>query len=341
MRRSPQVNPTAAVVEARSSLALEGGEIRGRTVAVVEDGPTLTHGGMTYGAGVVAAKRFGATEIVDPRPYATGELAATLAKYPKLEHLLPARVRREADPRARGGAHRDPGRRRPRGDADRSDPGPLDPQADRPRPVRARAVTGNLDEALAPVIARAKGALAGPADIRTAAGPIRARCGSARSIPGREPEGRASVDGAAACGDAVVTGAALAPTLPGSDNVVVLTGRADGSSDGLTVETADWSYGGGSASDGWTRPARSTTAATGLRPRGSVTDGALRGDRGHRRRQHVAPDRVAGLPMVAVGDGPRRLLGLLLRLLVAARRASRASTTWTWRTAPAWRSGSA
>ncbi|HEX5827872.1 MAG TPA: cyclic 2,3-diphosphoglycerate synthase [Candidatus Limnocylindrales bacterium] len=89
-RAIAEVNPRAMVVEARSSLALEGGDIRGRTVAVVEDGPTLTHGGMTYGAGVVAAKRFGASEIVDPRPFATGELAATLAKYPKLERLLPA-----------------------------------------------------------------------------------------------------------------------------------------------------------------------------------------------------------------------------------------------------------
>lgn len=85
-----RVNPRAAVVEARSSLALEGGEVRGRTVVVVEDGPTLTHGGMTYGAGVVAARRFGAAEIVDPRPYAAGELAATLATYPALERLLPA-----------------------------------------------------------------------------------------------------------------------------------------------------------------------------------------------------------------------------------------------------------
>jgi predicted GTPase len=89
-RAIAEVNPRAMVVEARSSLALEGGDIRGRTVAVVEDGPTLTHGGMTYGAGVVAAKRFGASEIVDPRPFATGELAGTLAKYPKLERLLPA-----------------------------------------------------------------------------------------------------------------------------------------------------------------------------------------------------------------------------------------------------------
>ncbi len=84
------VNPRASVVEARSSLALEGGDIAGKRVVVVEDGPTLTHGGMTYGAGIVAARRFGAAEIVDPRPYATGELADTLAKYPALEHLLPA-----------------------------------------------------------------------------------------------------------------------------------------------------------------------------------------------------------------------------------------------------------
>ncbi len=83
-------NPEAQIVEARSSLTLEGGDIAGRKVVVVEDGPTLTHGGMTYGAGVVAARRFGAAEIVDPRPYAQGELAATLAKYPDLERLLPA-----------------------------------------------------------------------------------------------------------------------------------------------------------------------------------------------------------------------------------------------------------
>jgi len=84
------MNPRARVVPARSSLTLVGGEIRGKRVAVVEDGPTLTHGGMTYGAGIVAARRFGASEIVDPVPFATGELAATLARYPALEHLLPA-----------------------------------------------------------------------------------------------------------------------------------------------------------------------------------------------------------------------------------------------------------
>ena len=85
-----EVNGRARVVPARSALTLVGGEIAGKRVAVVEDGPTLTHGGMTYGAGVVAARRFGAAEIVDPVPYAVGELAATLARYPALEHLLPA-----------------------------------------------------------------------------------------------------------------------------------------------------------------------------------------------------------------------------------------------------------
>jgi predicted GTPase len=85
-----ELNPHAALVKARSALALEGGDIAGKSVVVVEDGPTLTHGGMTFGAGIVAAKRFGASEIVDPRPYATGELKATLEKYPDLDRLLPA-----------------------------------------------------------------------------------------------------------------------------------------------------------------------------------------------------------------------------------------------------------
>jgi predicted GTPase len=84
------MNGRARVVLAKSSLTLVGGEIKGKKVAVVEDGPTLTHGGMTFGAGIVAARRFGAGEIVDPKPFATGELAATLAKYPALENLLPA-----------------------------------------------------------------------------------------------------------------------------------------------------------------------------------------------------------------------------------------------------------
>jgi predicted GTPase len=83
-----QVNPRAAIVDARSALTLDR-PIEGRTVAVVEDGPTLTHGEMTYGAGIVAARRFGATPV-DPRPYAVGGLADVLARYPRLEALLPA-----------------------------------------------------------------------------------------------------------------------------------------------------------------------------------------------------------------------------------------------------------
>jgi predicted GTPase len=77
------------VILARSALTL-GADIKGKRVAVVEDGPTLTHGGMTFGAGVVAANRLGAAELVDPIPYATGQLAETLRKYPGLQHLLPA-----------------------------------------------------------------------------------------------------------------------------------------------------------------------------------------------------------------------------------------------------------
>ena len=85
-----EMNPGAAIVKARSTLTLEGGDVAERSVVVVEDGPTLTHGGMTFGAGIVAADRFGASEIVDPRPFATGELKATLEKYPDLDRLLPA-----------------------------------------------------------------------------------------------------------------------------------------------------------------------------------------------------------------------------------------------------------
>jgi hypothetical protein len=71
------------VIEAASPIFVESREaIRGRRVLVIEDGPTLTHGEMAYGAGVVAAKRFGAAELVDPRPYAVGSLVATYQRYP-------------------------------------------------------------------------------------------------------------------------------------------------------------------------------------------------------------------------------------------------------------------
>ncbi|HQE99332.1 MAG TPA: GTPase, partial [Anaerolineae bacterium] len=64
--------------------------IRGKRVLVVEDGPTLTHGEMAYGAGYVAAQRFGAAEIMDPRPYAVASISATYAKYPRTGQILPA-----------------------------------------------------------------------------------------------------------------------------------------------------------------------------------------------------------------------------------------------------------
>jgi predicted GTPase len=86
-----ELNPEALVIEAASPLFVDSGDaIRGKRVLVVEDGPTLTHGGMAYGAGWVAARRYGAAEIVDPRPYAVGSIAATYAKYPTTGDVLPA-----------------------------------------------------------------------------------------------------------------------------------------------------------------------------------------------------------------------------------------------------------
>lgn len=86
-----QLNPKAAVIEAASPLFVnDPGAIRGKRVLVIEDGPTLTHGEMAYGAGWVAARRFGAAEIVDPRPYAVGTIKETYAKYPTTGDVLPA-----------------------------------------------------------------------------------------------------------------------------------------------------------------------------------------------------------------------------------------------------------
>jgi predicted GTPase len=85
------VNPNAVIVEAASPIFVDDPEaIRGRRVLVVEDGPTLTHGGMTYGAGVIAALKFGAAEIVDPRPFAVGSIRETFDKYPTTGKVLPA-----------------------------------------------------------------------------------------------------------------------------------------------------------------------------------------------------------------------------------------------------------
>jgi predicted GTPase len=85
------VNPTAAVIEAASPIFVPNPTaIRGKRVLVVEDGPTLTHGEMKYGAGIVAARRFGAAEIIDPRPYTVGAIKETFAQYPEIGALLPA-----------------------------------------------------------------------------------------------------------------------------------------------------------------------------------------------------------------------------------------------------------
>lgn len=85
------LNPGAQVIEAASPLFVDDPEaIRGKRVLVIEDGPTLTHGEMAYGAGWVAARRFGAAEIVDPRPFAVRSIADTYRKYPRTGAILPA-----------------------------------------------------------------------------------------------------------------------------------------------------------------------------------------------------------------------------------------------------------
>jgi predicted GTPase len=85
------INPEAIVIEGASPLFVDDpAAIKGKRVLVVEDGPTLTHGEMAYGAGWVAARRFGAAEIIDPRPYAVGSIKATYEKYPTTGNVLPA-----------------------------------------------------------------------------------------------------------------------------------------------------------------------------------------------------------------------------------------------------------
>ncbi|HDH45303.1 MAG TPA: GTPase, partial [Thermococcus sp.] len=86
-----KINPKAIVIDGASPLYVDKPElIKGKRVLVVEDGPTLTHGGMKYGAGYVAAKKFGAKEIIDPRPYAVGSIIDTYKKYNHLDVILPA-----------------------------------------------------------------------------------------------------------------------------------------------------------------------------------------------------------------------------------------------------------
>lgn len=85
------VNPKASIIEGASPVTVEKPElIRGKRVLVVEDGPTLTHGDMKYGAGTVAAQKLGAKEIVDPRPFTVKSITETYKKYPNIGILLPA-----------------------------------------------------------------------------------------------------------------------------------------------------------------------------------------------------------------------------------------------------------
>ncbi|HSM01365.1 MAG TPA: GTPase [Acidimicrobiia bacterium] len=86
-----EANPNATVIEAESQVRLEeGASIEGKKVLVVEDGPTTTHGDMGFGAGLIAAKRHGASEILDPRPYAVGSIARMFETYTHLADVLPA-----------------------------------------------------------------------------------------------------------------------------------------------------------------------------------------------------------------------------------------------------------
>ena len=134
-----QVNPRAKIIRAESPVSVDDPDaVRGKRVLVVEDGPTLTHGEMTYGAGHVAAREFGAAEIVDPRPHAVGSIKEHLR-----EVLAPDRdpagdgLRRAADGRARADDQRD--RLRPGADrhADRSRAAARDRQAGDARTLRA------------------------------------------------------------------------------------------------------------------------------------------------------------------------------------------------------------
>jgi predicted GTPase len=90
-RNIEQANPSARVIETACRVSVDDpAQIRGKRVLVVEDGPTLTHGEMCYGAGVVAARQCGAAELVDARPYAVGSIRSTFEKYSHMTTLLPA-----------------------------------------------------------------------------------------------------------------------------------------------------------------------------------------------------------------------------------------------------------
>jgi len=86
-----EVNPNCMIIEAVSPIFVEDPEvIKGKRVLIIEDGPTLTHGGMEYGAGTIASKKYNPSEIIDPRPFAVRSIEETFKKYPQTGALLPA-----------------------------------------------------------------------------------------------------------------------------------------------------------------------------------------------------------------------------------------------------------
>ena len=91
MNNIARVNPAATVIQARSTVSVDEPElIRGKRVLLIEDGPTLTHGEMAYGSGSVAAHRYGAAAVVDPKPFARGSLIETFQRFPWVQRALPA-----------------------------------------------------------------------------------------------------------------------------------------------------------------------------------------------------------------------------------------------------------
>lgn len=91
LKNIKDLNPDAKIIYASSNIMVEDADaIKGKKVLVIEDGPTLTHGGMSYGAGIIAAEKFGAAEVVDPSSYAVGTLKDTYAQYPHIKNLVPA-----------------------------------------------------------------------------------------------------------------------------------------------------------------------------------------------------------------------------------------------------------
>lgn len=91
IRNVRSINNNARIIKANSAISVKDPDaIKQKRVIVVEDGPTLTHGGMSYGAGIIAAKKFGAKEIIDPRPYAVGSIHTVFQDFPHIGAVLPA-----------------------------------------------------------------------------------------------------------------------------------------------------------------------------------------------------------------------------------------------------------